>query len=80
MMLCLVKHRDNYVVFLYATTSRKALGLTQPPIQWISRVLSSAVKRPGREADHSPPSRAEVNNAWSYTPNSPIRLHGEMLN
>jgi hypothetical protein len=25
------------------------------------------VKRPGREADHSPPSRAEVKNAWSYT-------------
>jgi hypothetical protein len=26
------------------------------------------VKRPGREADHSPPSRAEVKNASSYTP------------
>jgi hypothetical protein len=25
------------------------------------------VKRPGREADRSPPSSAEVNNAWSYT-------------
>jgi hypothetical protein len=25
------------------------------------------VKRPGREADHSPSSRAEVKNAWSYT-------------
>jgi hypothetical protein len=25
------------------------------------------VKRPGREADHSPPSSAEVKNAWSYT-------------
>jgi hypothetical protein len=24
------------------------------------------VKRPGREADHSPPSSAEVKNAWSY--------------
>jgi hypothetical protein len=24
-------------------------------------------KRPGREADHSPPSSAEVKNAWSYT-------------
>jgi hypothetical protein len=25
------------------------------------------LKRPGREADHSPPSSAEVKNAWSYT-------------
>jgi hypothetical protein len=25
------------------------------------------VKRPVRDADHSPPSRAEVKNAWSYT-------------
>jgi hypothetical protein len=29
--------------------------------------LSLGEKRPGREADHSPPSSAEVNNAWSYT-------------
>jgi hypothetical protein len=25
------------------------------------------VKLPGHEADHSPPSSAEVKNAWSYT-------------
>jgi hypothetical protein len=25
------------------------------------------VKRPGREADHSPPYSAEVKNVWSYT-------------
>jgi hypothetical protein len=25
------------------------------------------VKRPGREADHSPQSSAEVKNAWRYT-------------
>jgi hypothetical protein len=29
--------------------------------------LSLEVKRPGREADHPPPSSAEVENAWSYT-------------
>jgi hypothetical protein len=27
----------------------------------------SGVKRPGREANHSPPSSAEFKNAWSYT-------------
>jgi hypothetical protein len=29
--------------------------------------LSLGVKQPGREADHSPPSSAEVKNAGSYT-------------
>jgi hypothetical protein len=37
-----------------------ALGPTQPPIQWVPAVLSLGVKRPGREADHSPSSSAEV--------------------
>jgi hypothetical protein len=31
-----------------------------PPIQWVSGALSLGVKRPGRKADHSPPSSAEV--------------------
>ena len=30
----------------------------------------SAVKRPGREADHSRPSNAEIKNSWSYTSTS----------
>jgi len=33
----------------------------------VPAVLSLGVKWPVREADHSPPSSAEVNNAWSYT-------------
>jgi hypothetical protein len=37
------------------------------------------VKRPGRETDHSSPSSAEVQNAWSYTSAPPIRLHGVVL-
>jgi hypothetical protein len=43
--------------------SRTALGPTQPPIQWVPGALSLGVKRPGREAHHSPPSSAEVKNA-----------------
>jgi hypothetical protein len=31
-----------------------ALGPTQPSIQWVPGALSLGVKRPGREADHSP--------------------------
>jgi hypothetical protein len=30
------------------------------PIQWIPGDLSPGLKRPGREADHSPPTSAEV--------------------
>jgi hypothetical protein len=54
-------------IFLFTTMSRLALMPTQPPIQWVPGVLSLGVKRPGREADHSPPSSAGVKNAWSYT-------------
>jgi hypothetical protein len=35
----------------------------QPPIQWVQRALSLGVKRPGHEADHSPPSSSQVKNA-----------------
>jgi len=44
-------------ISLFATASRPALGLTQPPIQSVQEV-----KRPGREADHSSPCSAEVKN------------------
>jgi hypothetical protein len=37
------------------------------------------VKRPGREADHSPPSRAEVKEWVELHIHSPIRLHGVVL-
>jgi hypothetical protein len=36
--------------------------------------LSLGVKRPGREADHSPTSTAEVNNGGAIHP-LPLRLH-----
>jgi hypothetical protein len=49
--------------FLFTTASRTALGPTQPPIQRVPGALSLGVKRPGCEADHSPPSSAEVKNA-----------------
>jgi hypothetical protein len=47
---------------------------TELPIQWIP-----GLKRPGSEADHSPSSSAEVKNASSYTPTSPIRLYDVVL-
>jgi hypothetical protein len=45
---------------------KPALGSTQPPIQWVPGALSSEVKRPGREADYSPPTSAEDKEIWVY--------------
>jgi hypothetical protein len=59
--------------------SRPALGLTQPPIQWVPEALSLGMKQPGCEADQSPQSSGEVNNAWSYTSIPPVRRHVVLL-
>jgi hypothetical protein len=59
--------RPGLGIFLFTAASRTALGSTQPPLQWVAGALSLEVNWPGREADHSPPSSAEVKNAWSYT-------------
>jgi hypothetical protein len=53
--------------FHFSMSSKQTLGLTQPPIQSLPGALSSGVKRPGREADHSPPTSAEVMKTWVYT-------------
>jgi hypothetical protein len=55
--------RQRQRIFPLSSVSRPALGPTQPPVQWVPRVLSPGAKaRPGRDADHSPPSNAEVEN------------------
>jgi hypothetical protein len=65
---------------LLSKSSRRALQSTQPPIQWVPGSLSAVVKRPGREADHSPPASSEVKKMWIYISNLPIRLYGVVLN
>jgi hypothetical protein len=64
-----------------APTKKKAghLGPTQPPTQWVPGALSLGVKRPGREADHSPPASAEVKKWVELYLHSPIHLHGVVL-
>ena len=38
--------------------------------------LFPGVRRPERDADHSPPSNAEVKNEWGYSSTPPICFHG----
>jgi hypothetical protein len=58
-------------IFFITTEFRTALGSSWPPIQWLPGVLSVRVKRPGREADHSPPYRAEVKKCVALCPPLP---------
>jgi hypothetical protein len=52
-------------IFLFFTAPRPALGPTQPHIQWVPRAISPGKER---EADHSPPSSAEVKNDGAIPP------------
>jgi hypothetical protein len=60
--------------FLFSLVPRPELGPTQPPIQQVT-----GVKRPGREADRSPLSSAEVKNGGLYL-EATVCLHGTVLN
>jgi hypothetical protein len=57
--------------FLFSTSSRPALGSAQPPTNGYWGALYPGVKRPGREADHSPQTSAEVKKTWIYTSTPP---------
>jgi hypothetical protein len=55
-------------IFLFSPVSRLALRPTQSPIQWVPRVIFLGMKQKGREADHSPPSSADVKNGGAILP------------
>jgi hypothetical protein len=66
--------RRGVRIFLFTTASITALGPTQPPIRCVPGALSLRVRRPGREADHSHPSSAEVKECvelYLHSPNTP---------
>jgi hypothetical protein len=56
--------RDFSLLHSFQTGS----GSHPPSIEWVVGTLTSGVKRPGREASHSPPSSAQVKNGISIPP------------
>jgi hypothetical protein len=63
--------------FSLCTKSRPDLGLTQPPVQWVTWFFACGVKRPERYVHHSPPSSAEVKRLNLYAPTILHRLDRE---
>jgi hypothetical protein len=57
--------------FHFSMPSRRALGPTRPPVQWVPGALSPEVKQLGCDADHSPPTSAEVKKMWINTSTPP---------
>jgi hypothetical protein len=53
--------------YLFILQRPERLCSPQSP-QWVPRSLSLGIKLPGCEADHSPPSSAEVKNCGSALP------------
>jgi hypothetical protein len=64
---------------LFSTLFIPVLGSTQPPIQWVPGAFSLGLKRPGREADHSPSTSAQVKKMRIYTSTRPYAFMAQCL-
>jgi hypothetical protein len=58
-------------IFISPCLPDRLWGPPKPPIQWVPGALSPGVKGPGREADSSHPTSAEVTKTWFYTSTPP---------
>jgi hypothetical protein len=65
--------------FVHHRCIQTGSGTYPAPIQWILGSLSLGVKRPGREADNTHPSGADIKKACSYTSSPSIRFHVVVL-
>jgi hypothetical protein len=58
--------------FHFSISSRPVLASTQPPMQWVPGLFFfPGIKQQGCEAEHSPPTSAEVKKTWTYTSTPP---------
>jgi hypothetical protein len=58
----------DYLSFFFLTEFCVTFHLGKLPIQWVPEALSLGLKRPGREADHSPPRGVEAQNGGAIPP------------
>jgi hypothetical protein len=49
------------------------------PVKWVPGALSPGIKRQGSEADHSPPTSADVKITWIYTSTPPYVFMAQCL-
>jgi hypothetical protein len=77
---CQASHRHPFIHKIKKKKKNsRAYEYLVTPIQWVPGALSLGAKRPGREADHSPPSSVEVKECVELYIHSPIRLQGVVL-
>jgi hypothetical protein len=78
---CSVRAEMSEVIFVMSLPRQdRPVRPTQLPIQRAPEALSLQLKWPGREADHSHPSNAEIKSEWSYASTPPIHLQGMVPN
>jgi hypothetical protein len=61
-------------MFLFSKPAKTDPGAQPPVVQWVPGFFPNGAKRPDREVEHSPPSRAEVKNTWRYNATPSICL------
>jgi hypothetical protein len=69
-----IESRHGQGIFLSSKTSRPTWKSPSRPLR-MYRGSFQMINRPKREVDHRPPSRAEINNEWSYDSTPHIRVH-----
>jgi hypothetical protein len=82
---CWSTHANAVTSCSWYQTDDRGLGLlevspTQPPIQCVMGAILPRLKRPWRETDHSPPSRADFNYVCVVIDPLPTHLYGLLLN
>jgi hypothetical protein len=63
-------------MYVFSKKCQTDCSATQPPIQCVPSALSMGIKWLEHEADHSPPSTAEVKKEWSCMFTHLIFLNG----
>jgi hypothetical protein len=77
---CPYGHHDNTASCNQLRCEKNSYNLHVGLLISFKEPITSYGMRPGREADHSPPSSVEVKKAWSCISTPPICLHGVVLN